>query len=88
MAIRKGDVYIVHFDIPYKGCRHYIGFTQLGIIERLKRHKQGNGAKLLNALNKAGINYDVSNTFFNVSQAFERHLKRQKNSKRFCPLCK
>jgi len=81
-------VYLIHFDRDYKGCCHYLGFCKDGNMEkRLERHRAGNGAKLLRALNIAGINYKVVRIWEDGDQNFERRLKNQKNAKRYCPVC-
>lgn len=44
----KSTVYLLHFERPYWGkCQHYLGYTTLPVIERLKRHYSGNGSKLV-----------------------------------------
>ena len=80
--------YLMHFEKEYKGCGHYLGFCEDGNLEsRLKKHKSGNGAKLLKALNQANIKYEIVRIWQNEDRNFERRLKNQKNSKRFCPVC-
>lgn len=83
-----GEVYIIHFDKKYKHCQHYIGFTTIGVKNRIAKHKAGNGAALLRALNTHGVSYNVSVIFPNVPQEFEFKLKSWKNSKKICPICK
>jgi predicted GIY-YIG superfamily endonuclease len=82
-----GTVYLIHFDKPYKHCRHYIGWTNLPEGERFNRHKNGNGSKLLRAVNKAGIEYKIVRTWENVSFEFEQKLKKRKNASQLCPVC-
>lgn len=86
-------VYLIHFKTPYvtatgRKVQHYIGFTSLTIEQRLKRHKSDSGAKLLKAVNEAGISYDVVFVWKDAGIEFEYKLKRSKNHKRFCPICK
>jgi hypothetical protein len=45
------------------------------------------GAKLLRAVNRAGISWEVVRTWSVNSQELERHLKNLKNSPRLCPIC-
>lgn len=82
----NGTVYLIHFEKPYKGCRHYIGWTS-DYIAREERHWNGNGSPLLKAVKNAGINFGIVRIWENKTRQFERQLKRQHNSKRFCPLC-
>ena len=65
-------------------------YDKLGSVinnARLDRHRAGNGAKLLKAANIAGINYQLVRLWSGANRDFERKLKRQKHSKRFCPQC-
>jgi predicted GIY-YIG superfamily endonuclease len=82
-----GTVYLIHFDRPYHHARHYIGYTD-DMDARLARHHAGNGSKLLAAVRKAGIEYEMVRTWEGVGRDFERELKNQKNAPRLCPVCK
>jgi predicted GIY-YIG superfamily endonuclease len=82
-----GTVYLIHFDRPYHHARHYIGYTE-DVDARLARHHAGNGAKLLAAVRRAGIGYEMVRTWEGVGRDFERKLKNQKNAPRLCPVCK
>ncbi len=84
----KGTVYLLCFDKPYKHARHYIGFCENGNVEkRINRHYKGNSSRLLRAVAKAGVNWEVVRTWENVTRNFERKLKNQKNAKKLCPRC-
>jgi hypothetical protein len=38
----EGTVYLLHFERPYKGrSRHYLGFTQCDLEQRLENHRRG-----------------------------------------------
>lgn len=79
-------VYLIHFDKKYRHAEHYIGYSKdLGF--RIECHREGSGAKLLRAVNKAGIPWNVVRTWRVDGQGFERQLKNQKHSARFCPVC-
>jgi hypothetical protein len=92
-------VYLVCFDKPYVGqqakptnklmkVRHYIGFTvRKSHKTRLEEHQKGRGSKLLRAVAKAGIPFDVVKTWPKGDRTFERSLKKQRNAPRFCPNC-
>jgi predicted GIY-YIG superfamily endonuclease len=82
-------VYLIHFDKPYHHACHYLGFSEAESPEaRLERHRSGDGAKLLRALNLAGIGYKIVRTWPEGDRNFERSLKNQNNIKRHCPMCK
>ena len=90
-ALHEGDglVYIIHFEKKLKHAGHYIGFCEAGNLEkRMATHRAGNGSKLMAAVTEAGINWEVAHVFEGKSRHFERYLKNQKNSKRFCPFCR
>jgi hypothetical protein len=81
-------VYLIHFDRPLHHARHYIGFCFESTAARLARHMAGNGAKILRALNAAGIAYRIVRTWDEGDKVLERKLKGRKNAKRLCPVCK
>lgn len=81
-----GTVYILHFDQPYYHARHYVGWSG-NVIERVNSHLIGRGSKLVNAVVKSGIDFQIAATF-DGTRADERRIKKMKNTKRYCPLCK
>jgi predicted GIY-YIG superfamily endonuclease len=81
----KGTVYLIHFDTPLHHARHYLGWTT-DLEARLEAHRQGNGARLMEVITEAGITWKLARTW-EGGRELERHLKRQKNSPRFCPIC-
>lgn len=78
-------IYLIHFDRPYKHARHYIGLTRIGVEQRLERHRSDSGAKLLKAVQAAGIKYDVVRTW-EGDAALERRLKKRKDAPKLCPV--
>ena len=54
---------------------------------RLKRHRAGNGARLMEVVKQLGIKWQVVRTW-KGPQALERRLKNQKNGPRLCPICR
>ena len=82
----EGTVYLIHFDKPYKHAQHYIGWTS-DLEGRLKKHREGNGARLIQVITGKGISFTVVRTWIG-ERALERKLKNQKNARRLCPLCK
>ena len=86
-----GQVYIICFDRPYKSesgrtVRHYVGFAT-DLNKRIAHHKANTGAKLIRALNLAGIDWKVVRVFKNVSREIERKIKNYKKTDAFCPNC-
>lgn len=83
-------VYLLCFDRNYHHAKHYIGYVDGGLDdleERVKRHKSGDGARLLQVITEAGIGFKVTRVWPDGDRNFERRLKNRKNSKKLCPLC-
>jgi len=90
---RKAEVYIIHIDEKIGGhAQHYVGYTTLGIEERMRRHRSGLGSKLLAHASKLGINYRVALLvpLDNKIQArnLELKFKAEKNLKHHCRFCR
>jgi len=88
MSTHKGIVYLIHFRTPLFHASHYIGWTgKESITARLRRHRNGRGARILKACMAKGIKFKVIRIWKNVDRDFERSLKNKKSSKQFCPVC-
>lgn len=83
---KLGTVYLIHFDKPYKHAKHYRGFCEGEVEDRLSTHVNGNGARLLRVLNEAGIGYSVVRIWTGTTRQFERALKK-KSTHSICPIC-
>ena len=81
-----GVVYLVHFAEPYRHARHYTGWTA-DLDARLKLHRAGGGARLLQVIASAGIEWTLARTW-EGSRARERQLERQGGASRRCPICR
>jgi predicted GIY-YIG superfamily endonuclease len=79
-------IYLLHFDVPYKHARHYLGAAD-DLEARLERHRRGQGARLLEVVTAAGITFTVARTW-RGGRKLERRLKRLKNTPRLCPVCR
>lgn len=89
-------VYLLHFGAgiprtPRHLIRHYIGATQLPVLERLKRHEEGRGSALVRAAMTRGIAVRVARVWSARTKddvfRLERTLKRTRNHARYCPFC-
>jgi predicted GIY-YIG superfamily endonuclease len=78
-------VYLLHFERPLHHAKHYLGCTN-DLTKRLKKHRTGNGSKLMRAVTKAGIGFIIAKTWHG-DRHFERWLHNKKNSPKFCPIC-
>jgi predicted GIY-YIG superfamily endonuclease len=89
-VLKRGVVYLIHFERPFKHARHYIGFAGgKDHRERIERHRNGRGARLLQVLNEHGIGYRVVRVWRNVTRDFERKLKNSWGGHKdsLCPAC-
>ena len=86
MTEKKAHVYLIHFEQRFHHAGHYLGFTK-HLWFRIITHRANMGAKLLRAVNHAGIRWVVVRTWAVDSQELERKLKNLKNSPRLCPIC-
>jgi predicted GIY-YIG superfamily endonuclease len=82
---RNGTIYLVHFERPYKHARHYLGWT-IDLDNRLTQHANGQGARLLEVIQQAGIQWTLARTW-RGTRVRERQLKCQGGAARLCPLC-
>jgi predicted GIY-YIG superfamily endonuclease len=82
----EGLVYLLHFSVPYQHARHYTGWTR-DLDARLALHQAGGGARLLQVIAQAGIEWTLARTWPG-DRARERQLKRQGGASRRCPLCR
>ena len=79
-------VYLLHFHVPYKHARHYLGSTD-DLSKRLKEHQRGAGARLLEVAAAAGINWTLTRAWRGDRQR-ARQLKQLKDACALCPLCR
>ena len=83
-------VYLLHFSQPYKHARHYLGST-CDLEHRLQLHRNGNGARLMEVVRAAGIDFEVCRLWrfdsIEEARAFEKKLKSWQKGPRLCPYC-
>lgn len=87
-----GTVYLLHFDpgLPITGARvarHYLGWTEGDVDERVRLHLTGRGSPLVRAAVAAGCTITLARTWPSVDRHFERRLKRRHEAPRLCPQC-
>ena len=81
----QGTVYLIHFGRPYRHARHYLGFTE-NLDKRITDHLCGTGARLMEVVTKAKIEWKVSRTWPG-DRGLERRLKNRKEAPKLCPIC-
>jgi predicted GIY-YIG superfamily endonuclease len=81
-----GTCYLLHFDGPYLHAKHYLGWSENGVQDRIALHLAGNGSPLVRAAVRAGANIQLSRLFFGVTRHFERRMKKHGKA-HLCPSC-
>lgn len=82
---RGGVVYLLHFLRPYRHARHYLGWTR-DLPGRLSEHEIGRGARLMQVITEAGIEWRLAR-LWPGGRREERRLKGRGGASRSCPLC-
>jgi hypothetical protein len=82
-----GTIYLIHFNEKYKHAQHYLGWAGPGNLNaRLEHHRNGNGARLMAAVSKAGIEWKVVR-LWRGSRVTERIMKQNGAVGKYCPIC-
>lgn len=86
-----GVVYLLHYEQPMHHAQHYLGWTN-DLPTRLRMHASGTDAArakcvITTEFTRRNIEFAVACTWTGTL-ALEKQLKRQKNSRRLCPLCR
>ena len=79
-------IYLLHFEPPYRHARHYLGFTDNDVEQRLAEHRAGRGARLTQVAVDAGCQLLLVRTW-EGDRNTERRFKNHNHAPRFCPLC-
>lgn len=86
-----GYVYLIHFHRPISPdspSQHYIGYAD-NLESRISYHHKGQSkVRLFEVAKEREIGFDVVYVWENVDKAFERKLKRRKNARKMCPVCR
>lgn len=83
-----GFVYVLHFDKPFKHAKHYTGYAENDVDERIIKHNSGKGANLIKHVINAGIDFKIAKVYYDVDRKFERRLKNRGGASKHCPICK
>lgn len=87
----KGIVYLLHFvdgtgqTCRYKHAGHYLG-TAEDFERRVHQHKAGSGARLMQVITNAGLDFVVARTW-RGGREMERMLKGWHSGVKLCPIC-
>lgn len=86
MKANAGGVYLVHIWGGYRHAGHYTGYAH-DIDERITEHRASRGARLLQVVNTAGIEWEVVRVWMGAGRKWERILKGRGGARRMCPVC-
>ena len=86
MTNEQGTVYVLHFNRPFKHARHYVGWAK-NPEARIEHHRQGTGARLMQVVREAGIDFVVAN-LMPGTRSDERRWKNRGSAARYCSICK
>lgn len=86
MSRRVGTVYLLHFERAYRHARHYVGFTQQPLEDRIREHQSGQGARLVQVVVDAGISFELARTW-RGGRRLERRIKGLGGATDVCPIC-
>ena len=83
-------VYLLHFAAPFGHAKHYTGWTRdkSTLPKRLAHHRKGTGARLMQVVCEAGIDFTLARTWDDGDRAKERRLKNSGSASRYCPTCR
>lgn len=87
--MKKGWVYILHFEEPLAHAKHYAGST-LDLRTRLTKHADGSAARLTEVLAELGRGWVLGGLYEATQEtcrAIEVKMKCQKNGPRYCQIC-
>lgn len=84
-------VYLIHFAKHYRHARHYVGYTASDSVDaRMAQHRNGSGARLMQVVTAAGIEWSVVRTWtfesIDGARKKERQLKKR-SATRHCSAC-
>lgn len=87
------DLYLLHFDPPYKHARHYLGYA-VGLGRGRKyASDQADGLaigahELVMAAQWGGCEITVADVLYGEGRDTQRRMRRNGSLSRFCPVCR
>jgi predicted GIY-YIG superfamily endonuclease len=82
--------YLIHFDIPYRHARHYLGASSC-YRTRLASHRAGTGARLMEVIAEHDIDWSLARLWPCESAEemyqLEHQLKGRHSGVKLCPIC-
>lgn len=81
-------VYLLHFDEPVSGRRHYMGsVNENRLHERLREHQTSNGANLTKRAVQANVGFTLAGLWQVKDRSEERKRKRRGHFRLHCSEC-
>lgn len=88
-----GSVYLLCIEAPglhvtgNRYARHYLGWTEGAVADRVATHLAGQGSPLIKAALARGLAVELVREWHGVDRHFERRLKNRREAPRLCPTC-
>ena len=83
-------VYLLHISPPYRHARHYIGYTEREVMERVHDHfgsGRGRQSPLVRAAIAAGCTVVIARIWPDGDRALEQKFKKWRKGPLLCPKC-
>lgn len=81
-------VYLLHFDLPDGGTRHYVGLTTPGrLARRFTEHANGRGARFTRRMLEQNATFRCSRIWPTATPHLERIIKNGGHFRQRCPVC-
>lgn len=82
-------VYLLHFEQPVNGHRHYVGITTTARLgARMIEHTTGRGAKLTSSACRLGVAWRLAHIWHTDQAALEARLIKRAERIQLCPVCR
>lgn len=81
-------IYLLHFDSPVRGKRHYLGSTEhTNLRTRLRRHQLGSGSNLTKKAAQLEIGFTLAGLWKVTDRSIEKKIKVAKHYDKKCCIC-
>lgn len=82
-------IYLLHFDTPIGGKRHYMGSCEeVEFAKRMRRHQTGGGSRFTTEAHRKGIGFHVGGLWQHPDRSLERTMKATHQHKLHCTICR
>jgi predicted GIY-YIG superfamily endonuclease len=82
-------VYLLHFEEPVDGARHYVGITTYARLgARMIEHTTGRGARLTSSACRVGVAWRLAHVWRTDQAALEPTLIGMAERAPLCPVCR